>query len=222
MFSITRSRLTLPTQLVFLLVNALGLVLGKVYNDLTPNLYQNNAHHKLGWILTWVTLVQGAVRMLEAYTGRRKNLDDPAKDLGEEEAFLLSNEAMAQQLTSHELLITGRDRHESSRTSESVHPRGNSISSLHDFDEDETLATGTPPNFEREARYLEKQGLRRHHAFERLLFKVISSKVSERMVKCLSIVYYSIDRSILILGFIALSTGIVTYGGTFVGSLFAI
>ncbi|MCJ1481066.1 hypothetical protein MMC06_001222 [Schaereria dolodes] len=124
---------------------------------------------------------------------------------------------MAQQLTSHELLITGRDRHESSRTSESVHPRGNSISSLHDFDEDETLATGTPPNFEREARYLEKQGLRRHHAFERLLFKVISSKVSERMVKCLSIVYYSIDRSILILGFIALSTGIVTYGGTFRG-----
>lgn len=52
MLSLARSRYRLTAQLVFLAVNGGGVLLGTVYNANTPDLYPNNAHHKLGWIVT--------------------------------------------------------------------------------------------------------------------------------------------------------------------------
>src|ERR1700761_4039258 len=61
MFSIARSRYSLFLNLGFLVVNGLGFFFGMVYNMNTPDLYENNAHHKIGWIfsifaLVWVVL----------------------------------------------------------------------------------------------------------------------------------------------------------------------
>ncbi|KAG7106629.1 putative membrane protein C3B8.06 like [Verticillium longisporum] len=58
MLSLARSRYTLASQSVFLAINALGVLVGTIYNAATPDLYPNNAHHKAGWAFTWVALAQ--------------------------------------------------------------------------------------------------------------------------------------------------------------------
>ncbi|PNH27736.1 hypothetical protein VD0002_g10084 [Verticillium dahliae] len=58
MLSLARSRYTLASQSVFLAFNALGVLVGAIYNAATPDLYPNNAHHKAGWVFTWIALAQ--------------------------------------------------------------------------------------------------------------------------------------------------------------------
>ncbi|KAI5289930.1 hypothetical protein KEM54_002853, partial [Ascosphaera aggregata] len=53
MLSIAKSKHTLPVQFIFLVFNAFGVLLSVIYNASTPDLYENNAHHKMGWIATW-------------------------------------------------------------------------------------------------------------------------------------------------------------------------
>lgn len=69
MFSIARSRHTFASQLIFGAVNGAGLVLGAVYNDGTPDLYPGNAHHGLGWAVTAVACAQAAVGVLARLAG---------------------------------------------------------------------------------------------------------------------------------------------------------
>src|SRR5271165_1620251 len=70
MFFIARSRLTLLVQFIFLFLNALGLLFGGVYNNSTPDLYPNNAHHRLGWLLICIICAQTCMALLHAYTRR--------------------------------------------------------------------------------------------------------------------------------------------------------
>lgn len=69
MFSLTRSRFTLPAQLVFLASNTVGVFLGVVYNNNTPDLYPGNAHHKIGWTATWVICAQVLVSVVGYIAG---------------------------------------------------------------------------------------------------------------------------------------------------------
>ncbi|MEJ1619737.1 DUF2427 domain-containing protein, partial [Escherichia coli] len=81
--SVARSRFALPSQFVFLVCNALGLLIGIIYNSQTPDLYENNAHHKIGWIATWVISAQVVMSLIFACAGRGER----AK-ASEQEAFL--------------------------------------------------------------------------------------------------------------------------------------
>ncbi|KAJ9615256.1 hypothetical protein H2200_001330 [Cladophialophora chaetospira] len=54
MFSIAKSRLALPVNLAFFIINSLGVIVGTIYNAITPDLYEHNAHHSIGWIATWI------------------------------------------------------------------------------------------------------------------------------------------------------------------------
>lgn len=63
MLSITRSRLALLVQLSFSGVHSVGLLPGTVYRIKTPNLYGNNAHNKVGWIVTGIILAQCVLRV---------------------------------------------------------------------------------------------------------------------------------------------------------------
>ena len=69
MLSLARSRYRLTAQLVFLAVNGGGVLLGTIYNASTPDLYPNNAHHKLGWIVTWTVCAQVVVGLLSSVVG---------------------------------------------------------------------------------------------------------------------------------------------------------
>merc|ERR1712036_46068 len=69
-FSVAQSRFALPSQVVFFLANAVGLVLGTIYNANTPDLYENNAHHKMGWVFTWFAAAWIILGVLNIYAGR--------------------------------------------------------------------------------------------------------------------------------------------------------
>lgn len=64
MLSVARSRLACATQIAFFGLNALGLLFGTIYNGRTPDLYDNNLHHTLGWAITWVVLAQILIGLL--------------------------------------------------------------------------------------------------------------------------------------------------------------
>lgn len=52
MLSIGRSRLTLPMQAAFPFTNTFGILVSIIYNHKTPDMYENNSHHKIGWAIT--------------------------------------------------------------------------------------------------------------------------------------------------------------------------
>ncbi|KAG6003841.1 hypothetical protein E4U21_001640 [Claviceps maximensis] len=58
MLSTVRSNLTFIAQTTFVVLHALAIVFASAYNWQTPDLYPNNSHHKIGWIVTFVVLTQ--------------------------------------------------------------------------------------------------------------------------------------------------------------------
>ncbi|MCJ1256359.1 hypothetical protein MMC24_004180 [Lignoscripta atroalba] len=211
MLSIARSRLALPIQLGFVLVNAIGLLLGKVYNDLTPNLYENSAHHTLGWVVTWIVSAQAVMGLIRAYGGSAEK----------EAAFLpLSVEAMAQHQEIHSLRATNPDMfpNDSGHGTDAASTRSHSPSSMQDFYEDETVVPESPRDLEQETQDLEKRGFLRNDTINRFFSHTITSTAIRRAMKYVSKMYDMVDRVILILGFAALASGVVTYGGLFRGN----
>ncbi|KAF8543021.1 hypothetical protein BDD12DRAFT_916052 [Trichophaea hybrida] len=70
MLSIAGSRHHASTQIVFLIVNAVGIVFSTIYNGLTPDLYPNNFHHKLGWALACILGLQAVIGVLASVARR--------------------------------------------------------------------------------------------------------------------------------------------------------
>lgn len=230
MFSLARSRYTLMLQAVFLATNALALVLGISYNAQTPDLYPNNAHHKIGWIATWAVSAQvlvglagrvaGAVRQNGSASHQRRGHE------AEREAFIpVSTENMAEHQRLNDAIHMHKYRQsydsgqgtepntESLRGSSLSHSPGHqSPSSMEDHrmdyiddndDDDDDLelkpAELSPPQ----------------SRIGSLLAKA-AGKISGRTWKVLQVAYNAVDRTILILGYIALATGIVTWARFFV------
>jgi hypothetical protein len=209
MLSIGRSRLALPAQFLFLLVNAFGLLLGIVYNSQTPDLYENNAHHKIGWIVTWVISAQIILALIFAYAGR-----------GESKADQLSYEHAS-------FLPVATDEHEH------TFPTG----PMHEYRWSRDSGQGTEPNspnhspgslsfespsecdgFEKPEEDLPAQPAAPrgwlHSTFvDRFLSNRVPGMVSNRVLRIFNGVYNVIDRIILPFGFVAIATGAVTYGG---------
>lgn len=212
MLSIARSRYCLSVQLLFLALNGIGVFLVTVYNASTPDLYPNNAHHKLGWILTGIVGAQFIMGAIGAYTMRHdaKLNDDRA-------GFIpISTEAIAEHHGLHNSRIPDISRFSNDsgqgteRNTESL--RSHSISSARDEDLHLPQSSHQGELEDRE----EKYGLIQNSRLDRFLSKRLPGLISKRPLRVLRFVYNAIDRLILILGFLAISTGVVTYGGLFV------
>lgn len=212
MFSIARSRFALLVQFTFLVVNALGVIAGTLYNANTPDLYENNAHHKIGWIATWVFTAQVLMSLLFVYSGRNKTVSPTSS---EQTAFLHSS--------LHDMNTRPSHAH---RWSVDTLP-GDELSSP--MGSSRTLSPDreyeyTKPETQEEPEDLEDVPLTqptrrpswfRSTKFDKYLSARVPSLASRKVVKVAEIVYEVIDRTILILGFIALLSGIVTYAGIF-------
>lgn len=215
MLSVGRSRFALPSQFLFLLLNAIGMLVGIIYNSQTPDLYENNAHHKIGWIATWVISAQVIMSLIFAYAGRGETEDSSY----ERAAFLpVSTDEMAD---SHDTFPTGprhsyrwsRDSGQGTeRNSSSIHcPESPSCASASDeydgFEKPEDPVPENPPQSHRPMRI---------PIIDRFLASRVPGMVSNRVLRVLSVIYKIIDRIILPFGFVALVTGFVTYGGIMV------
>jgi hypothetical protein len=211
MLSIAHSRYTLTVQVAFLAVNGVAVLLATIYNASTPDLYPKNAHHRLGWILTWLVTAQAIMGVISPYAG---------KDSRERGSFIpVSTEAMAEHLRIHDLRRAETYRF-SNDSGQGTEPNTESLRSQ------SIASTGSEDRHLSDVRLdheedddVEKQGLMNGGKVDQFLSKKIPGMLSSRVLEVLPFFYNCIDRSILILGFVALTTGIVTYGGFFKGSL---
>ncbi|KAL2172303.1 hypothetical protein VTG60DRAFT_6681 [Thermothelomyces hinnuleus] len=222
MLSLARSRYTLALQFAFLAINAGGVLLGVIYNASTPDLYPNNAHHKLGWIVTVVVAAQVAVGLLARVAGMlRRESSNLSGRPEERQGFIpVSTEAMAEHESHYPPGPYGRFSQDSGQGTEpkTESLRSHSISSgadsptrdAHqgydhpDDDADEDLEAAHLPIF--------SKSTKAHSVVAK-----IAGKISDRFWKILLFAYNFIDRTILILGFIAFCTGIIAFGRFFEG-----
>ncbi|AEO60236.1 hypothetical protein MYCTH_2309286 [Thermothelomyces thermophilus ATCC 42464] len=222
MLSLARSRYTLALQFAFLAINAGGVLLGVIYNASTPDLYPNNAHHKLGWIVTVVVAAQVAIGLLARVAGMlRRESSNLSGRPEERQGFIpVSTEAMAEHESHYSPGPYGRFSQDSGQGTEpkTESLRSHSISSAADSptrnahqrydhpddDADEDLEAAHLPIFSRSTKA--------HSVVAK-----IAGKISDRFWKILLFAYNFIDRTILILGFIAFCTGIIAFGRFFEG-----
>ncbi len=212
MLSVARSRLALIIQLSFLGLHSLGLLLATVHSSKVPDLYENNVHNKVGWIVTLVVVAQCTIGLVKLAT----NIVKPQEARTEERvAFLpVSTEALAQhQSTGYQ--DADRYSQDSGHFTASEPSRSQSFSSTHDQEEEEERKLREYHDAQAEAEYTEKQGLLGNTKIQRAASR-ISAKVSKRTMKVLNVIYTAIDFIILPFGFIAIVTGTVVYGGVFV------
>jgi hypothetical protein len=198
MLSVARSRLALLAQFLFLLVNAFALLLGIVYNSQTPDLYENNAHHKLGWVASCVVAVQVVLALLFAYAGRgapssEKYHRDHERE--HEHAAFLPVPTDEDRMYASE----GRWSRDSGQGSESASAG--------------TSPCHSPVDYESFEKQLPARGWADNTGVGRFLSKRLPGLIPGRALRGLALVYDVVDRVILPFGFVALATGAVTYGG---------
>lgn len=213
MLSVARSRLALLTQFVFIILNAVGVLVGIIFNTQTPDLYENNAHHKIGWIITWVACAQVAMTLIFTYAGR----GETGVSSHERAAFLpVSTDEAASPTHSfqsgsyHDYRWSRDSGQGTERNSSSLHSRPGSPSE--DFD-----------GFEKPEEQIQPSGGRRWFqgtVVDRFLSSRVPAMASSRVLRILNIIHMFIERIILPSGFAAIATGGVTYGGIMVGFFF--
>lgn len=206
MFSVAQSRYTIPSQFIFLIVNGLALFFGLIYNTSTPDLYQNNAHHKIGWIASAVVVAQCVIGIVYAYSGRR------TKNLTPEYQPATFYPVSTQNMMEHQQLYNPVLEYRWSGDS------GHGTSCPNSPDEEHP---GSFPKPEEEADDIEvptplARGWLRSVFLDRFFTSRVPGLVSNNALHALRLVYNTIDRIILPFGFVAIATGGVTYGGIFV------
>ena len=198
MLSIARSRYTSVAHFVVLVLNAFGLLVGTIYNANTPDLYENNAHHKVGWISTWIVTAQALVGLVLQHTRAAA----PTK------SFL---GVQYNRFKESDFANRYRWSQDSGQGTEPGSPETHPTSPAEPEREAQRESYESEPED-----HEEKLGLLSNSAMDRYFMRKFKSITTSRFVSFASVPYNVMDRLILFLSFIALATGLVTYGGHFV------
>ena len=215
MLSVARSRFALPAQLSFLGLHSIGLLLGTLYSSKTPDLYENNAHNKIGWIVTWLVVAQCIVGLIKLAVSLKTAQDVDAE---EQTAFLpISTEALAQHHQATYSPDEDRYSRDSGHFTASEASRSQSISSMQDSEnaEHQKFLEYHNPHADPDPDYTEKQGFLSNTKTQRVV-SCIASMMSQRTMSILTVAYNAVDYVSLPLGFAAIVSGAVVYGGVFV------
>ena len=215
MLSLARYRYALVAQLSFLGVHGLGLLLGAIYSGKTPDLYENNAHNKIGWIVTWVVLAQTANGIIKLY---ESGTNAHTLDTEEQTAFLpISHEVMADHHQQHGVRTPEHYRYsrDSGQGTEPDSPGNETCSPLEENEDLDHFNFHRHQQVDAEESFDEKRAVPRFPAIDRLASR-FSALVPKRAVTFMNMVYDVLNGLILLLGFVAITTGIVVYGGIFV------
>ncbi|KAI1435864.1 hypothetical protein GGR50DRAFT_686796 [Xylaria sp. CBS 124048] len=220
MLSIARSRYTLASQFLFLLTNAIGVFVGMGYNANTPDLYPNNAHHKLGWLVSWIVAAQILVSLVGRVAGKMGSSSQSGRAQEEAQSFIpVSTEAMAEHHRMNQDMFASPYR----RSNDSGHGTERNTESLRSGSLSTMPETPIELN-DRRARYEEDDDdlafkpaeMQSMNAPQSFIVR-IASKISDRVWKVLMLGYEFVNRTILILGYVTLCTGLITYARFFEG-----
>lgn len=206
MLTIAKSNLRLPVQFGFLVLNAVGVFLSIIYSAYTPDLYPGNAHHSIGWVVTWIVGVQMMLALLNAFInsgGKGGQPDDSA-----EYAPLTRDDLDEQRWKEEEAYRYSTDGGRTQNGAESESMRSSTSTSVerHDAHHDIPLHYDAAPSTPRYPAGSWRGKL-----------ETAISTLSNRSVRILSFTESAINRSMLFLGYVAFLTGIVTWGGFFQG-----
>ncbi|KAI4619920.1 hypothetical protein J4E83_005777 [Alternaria metachromatica] len=218
MFSIARSRYTLPSQMIFLAINAFALVLGLVYDHKTPEMYAGNAHSKMGWAITWIASAWVFMALIQAYAGRSES-HSKADEFAE--PMTTANMLRYERVHDEEAVAPSRWSGDSGqgteRNSASLYDPSQSPSvesenqqfapplrrSTHDDD-----SFGNDDDSDDE-----KRGFLRNTSMDNFFSRSVARFAVGRTLKAIRFLYVAIERTILVQGFAAIVSGAIVYGG---------
>ncbi|EFQ30487.1 hypothetical protein CGRA01v4_10040 [Colletotrichum graminicola] len=227
MLSIARSRYTLALQFIFLAVNALGVLLGTIYNTNTPDLYPNNAHHKLGWLVTFVVSAQVLVGLLGRVASALSREERQTSDEDDYQYFIpVSTTAMAEhhRVNSPRFASECRLSNDSGQGTEPCteslrsHSRSSSSSQMSPRISDDHQKEYVEDDDDHEDSLSMLSPRSNNEKKVNSVLAKIAGKVSSRVWRGMMFVYSFVDRIILPLGSVLLCLGIVTYGRFFEGN----
>ncbi|TIA30926.1 hypothetical protein D6C78_09262 [Aureobasidium pullulans] len=198
--SIARSRFTIPTQVAFLAVNGLGLFTSIIYDAKTPDLYPNNAHHKMGWAVTWIAVAWFLMTFVNLYMAR-------AEKAKARHAMTAKNIAQYDRLQDHRWSAeSGLDS--ATLCSGSRSPSSDSVPQ-HKFEAPDE-EHGDDEDLE-----CEEQGFIQNNPVDRFLLRKVPRISSGRAFTAFKVVFTLIERCMPILGFVSLLSGGVVFGGIY-------
>jgi hypothetical protein len=213
MLSVARSRWTLPAQGVFHVLNGLGVVTGLVFNHATEDLYEGNAHDPLGWVLTWFTVAWTIMSVYTTLASRGSNEQIIAQPTRGAEVsnemqygyFQQYNDDLSPTRMSRDSGL-GNSRQNSQ---DSITQKKNQDTPLYPLAEDVGLDEEEEKDTTPETRGF--LGLSRASVRGSDVAQKANRQIAV-IVRCFELI---LEKTLLILGFVALATGFVTYGGIF-------
>lgn len=213
MLSIARSRYVLPLQFTFLIVNALALLIGVIYNHKTPELYENDSHSKTGWIVTWIASAWVFMALIQTYMNRNEenSFDDETT-----QPLNAANVAEYERVKEEDLESPYRYSNDSGqgteRNSASLYgSRSPSVES-----ENQQFAGPTRRNTHDELDDLEDVNFERpkpKSRFDTFFSRNVARFVVGRTAKAFHMLYVIFERTVIVQGLVAILTGTVVYGG---------
>lgn len=232
MLGVAQSTFHIPVQIAFLTLTTIGVVFAIMYNSATPDFYENNAHHKIGWVIVWMLVAQvasGMIRGVDRYVNsdlRSLITADQAEDM-----FMLGDDDEDDDEPADENEMKRRPdfRRKSSDsgngTGEST-PRGASTSSAPSTpfvirrSSENTLLDDHERNFhtvDTISRRNAESKMEKYFA-RKLQNRGWLNRISRRGAFIAKIVHGIIGRPLFLLGFIQLCTGVSTVTGIFKGN----
>jgi hypothetical protein len=210
MLSVARSRHHLPAQMLFHGINGVGMFTGFIYSHSTPNLYIGNSHRPIGWIITSLTVFWTLLSISTACASAKKQHDQEVLAARVSSQSQQENYAFEDDVDSPSSYRFSRDSGNFSGGS-----RSNSSDSNFEKRSPPLLRGGQEPGDEEECSATESS---------RFLGRGNVSNISVRASRIISGARIStllragqvmLEKLLLILGFVAVTSGFVVYGGIF-------
>ena len=215
--SVSRSRMALVVQLSFLAIHSIAVSLGAIYRGNTPDLYKNNVHNKIGWIATWLVVAQCVLGVIRLSATIKVPKEVSPRVPEEYTPFLPTSTDSPIQ---HESAQAYRYSNDSGHFTASDSSRNQSISSLWDRDDQEQQRKLWEYEEAHRDTRNDSAGQRAPCGNSRIqrLASHMTARISKRTVNFLNTINDAIDVTSLPLGFVAILSGAVVYGGVFRGN----
>jgi hypothetical protein len=210
MLSVARSKHHLPAQLVFHSINGLGMLTGFVYNQSTPDLYVSNSHHPIGWVVTSLTVLWTLLSLVVAYTNVQKKHEHQTA------APRVSSQSRMED-ASFEGYVDNPSTYRYSRDSGNFSGGSRSNSSDSIFEKDETIPLQNDQDHgDFEARdTVESRGFLRGNKLNSAFACAARFTSHVRFSATLRVSKIVLEKFLLLLGFLAITSGFIVNGGLF-------
>jgi hypothetical protein len=210
MLSVARSKYHLPAQLAFHSINSLGMFTGFVYNHSTPDLYVGNSHHPIGWVVTSFTVLWTLLSLAVTYVNTNKSHESQKVALRTSSQSLAENASFEDYVDSPSTYRYSRDSGNfsggsRSNSSDSMYAKEETIPLQEDQDRDEFVKHGAP----------ESGGFLRENRLNTARLCAVRFASNARIATTLRGGQIILEKFLLLLGFLAITSGFIVYGGLF-------